>query len=87
MFPNEDGGEILEAALGRDEAGSVALKLFLGVNDKFYPEFIVRARQLSISLSDGSTLTLQKFMAMGEAYWEDFAERGKARRDKHGCAD
>lgn len=83
--------ERLEAENGRTDTfeadliqvpGSVALRLFLHVNDEFYPEFIVRAESLSISLSTGGALTLEEFLQLGEAYWEDFAERARKLRDR-----
>jgi hypothetical protein len=61
--------------------GSVAARLFLHVNDEFYPELIVRAECLAISLSSGKELTLEEFLQLGEAFWEDFAERGRKLRE------
>jgi hypothetical protein len=61
--------------------GSVALRLFLHVNDEFYPELIVRADSLTILLSSGRELTLEEFLQLGEAYWEDFADRGRKLRE------
>jgi hypothetical protein len=60
---------------------SVALRLFLHVNDEFYPELIVRAKSLTVSMSSGESLSVDHFLRLGEAYWKDFAERSSQKRD------
>lgn len=72
--------EVFEASLAEGSGSAVALRLFLHVNDEFYPDFIVRAEGLAISLNSGRRFSLKEFLGMGEAYWEDFAERSRAKR-------
>jgi hypothetical protein len=74
------GAEVFEASLVEAAGRSVALRMFLHVNDDFYPELTVRAQELKISLSTHETLTLAHFLHFGESYWDDFAERGRMRR-------
>jgi len=59
--------------------GSVALRLYLNVNDGSYPEVIVRAERLAILLSSGRELALEEFLQLGEAFWE---ERSRKRRER-----
>lgn len=60
---------------------SIALRLFLHVNDDFYPELTIRANRLSISMSSGEALSLDDFLRLGEAYWNDFAETSRKKQD------
>ena len=60
---------------------SVALRLFLHVNDDFYPELFVRAKRLIVTKNSGEAMSVEDFLRLGEAYWNDFAERSRQKQD------
>lgn len=61
--------EILNPSLATGSSG-VALRMFMHVNDDFYPEVFVSSERMSISLSSGEDVTLMEFLLLGKHYWD-----------------
>jgi len=73
----EESFEILEAALMRGE-GHLTLRLDGRLEDQ-WGTLVFRAEELRIYAATGEPLTLEAFLGVGEAYWERFAQRRRAR--------
>ena len=73
--------EASNASIAHSVTGDVTLSLDLaGQVTSEYPTVQVNFKRLRIALSTGQELTLEQFLAMGAAYWNDFAERSAASR-------
>lgn len=71
-------GNVFEADLATSANGLVALRFFMHVDDTCYPEVVVHGEGIEVSTTDARSLTLEKFMALGERYWEEFAHHSAA---------
>jgi hypothetical protein len=73
----DDDSEITDGEVAR---GGVTVALRLGVlmsGGEWYNVFL-RAEHLTVRRSDDRDITLEEFLALGNAYWEAFANRKSA---------
>lgn len=73
-----DGLEVSNATLGRG-SDAVALQLGLMVGRDFYVEAYIRGDRATFQVGE-KLVTLEDFLALGEAYWNAFSERAENRR-------
>jgi hypothetical protein len=73
-----DGLEVSNATLGRG-SDVVALQLGLMVGGDSYVEAYIRGDGATFHVGE-KLVTLEEFFALGEAYWNAFAERAENRR-------
>ena len=74
--------ECSNAHLTRDSKGKVRLSLDLSnsaANE--YPTVCFAFTNMRVTLTPDRELTMEQFLAMGAAYWNDFAERSSILRD------
>jgi hypothetical protein len=67
--------EISNAELTDSNAGTVMLKLQLTDYSEDFPEIRITAEKFRTFINAECELTLEEFLALGEAYWKAFAER------------
>jgi hypothetical protein len=68
--------EISHATTTDSDTGTVILKLQLAdFSENFFPEIRITAEKLRTFINAECELTLEEFLALGEAYWIAFAER------------
>jgi len=72
----KDGLELSSAVLGQGTYG-VALRLGLLVGGDSYVDAFVRSERIAFSVGKRQ-LTAQEFVSLGEAYWEEFAQKRTA---------
>jgi hypothetical protein len=79
--------EISNATLNASTTDSVTLQLdLMDDTHEEYPELRIAAEKLRIFINEDRELSLEEFLALGEAYWTAFAERSASRQaDKHGA--
>ena len=81
-----EGYEISDSTLSAHTSGIITLQLdLMDYSNEEYPELRITAERLRIFINEERELSLEEFLALGEAYWKDFAERGariRADRDK-----
>jgi hypothetical protein len=73
-----EGLRVSNATLGRG-SDVVALQLGLMVGEDFYVEAYIRGDGTAFHVGE-KLVTLEEFFALGEAYWNAFAERAENRR-------
>lgn len=67
--------EISNATITESDTGTVMLMLQLTDYSSEYPEIRMTAEKLHTFINADRELTLEEFLALGEAYWKAFAER------------
>jgi hypothetical protein len=67
--------EISNATITESNTGTVILMLQLTDYSRDFPEIRVTAEKLRTFLNADHELTLEEFLALGEAYWKAFSER------------
>jgi hypothetical protein len=71
---NEESPEVSNATLATGE-DRVALRIGLLMDDGSYRDAFVRAEKLDVRTTGGKLLSPKEFVALGEAYWNDFGKK------------
>jgi hypothetical protein len=66
--------EVLEAEFVQNSE-TVALHLEGRLDDEYWYRLFLQAGSLAVERSDGAACSLERFIALGDAYWEAFSSR------------
>lgn len=74
----KDPPDVIDASIATAENETVALHFSVQLASGEYYDLFIRAAQLTVSRNDAVPINLNGFIALGEAYWKDYASRRKS---------